>query len=91
MVVEDDRFMAEYICDALRQAGMIAKPVTEPMKIMKPLHDFNPDLILMDMYLPQCDGSELARLMVRCHSRLSVCVLFYQPRDRSQSGLRPGQ
>ncbi|MDJ0837385.1 MAG: diguanylate cyclase, partial [Acidobacteriota bacterium] len=76
LVVEDDRFMAEYICDALRQAGMIAKPVTEPMKIMKPLHDFNPDLILMDMYLPQCDGSELARLIRQESAYAGVPIVF---------------
>jgi CheY-like chemotaxis protein len=33
------------------------------MKLLEALNNFNPDLILMDLYLPGCNGIELAKVV----------------------------
>ena len=46
----------------LSEAGMLAEIVRDPTQVLDKLRVFNPDLVLMDMYLPKCAGDELARL-----------------------------
>src|SRR5262249_22669772 len=38
--------------------------------------DFNPELILMDMYLPGCTGDELAKVIRQTDAFMSVPIVF---------------
>ena len=39
---------------------MIAHAINDPMLVLEALDDFEPEIILMDMYMPVCTGMELA-------------------------------
>ncbi|MCH8972470.1 MAG: response regulator, partial [Acidobacteria bacterium] len=47
----------------LRKAGMQIKLERNPMKVLDTLEEFRPDLILMDLYMPDCDGMELTAII----------------------------
>jgi diguanylate cyclase (GGDEF)-like protein len=76
MVVEDSRTQAAYLRMILEEGGMVVEVVTEPLKVLDLLPIFQPDLILMDLYMPQCDGPELATLIRMSRAYLDVPIVF---------------
>ncbi len=76
LIVEDDPGLAEFFSVILRRAGMETRSVTDPLTVMGPLVEFNPDLILMDMYMPGCDGIELAKAVRQMEAYLSIPIVF---------------
>ncbi|WP_269532421.1 diguanylate cyclase [Chitinimonas sp. BJYL2] len=59
LVVDDSRTVAQFYADVLTEAGMIARPLSSPMEVLTVMEDFAPDLILMDLHMPSCNGDEL--------------------------------
>jgi diguanylate cyclase (GGDEF)-like protein len=76
LVVDDSPELADYLAGHLQQAGMLTAVVTDPMEVMGPLADFNPDLILMDLYMPGCTGLELAAVIRQQPDYLSTPIVF---------------
>ncbi len=76
MIVDDDPRMAEYHTVILQAAGMITMIVSDPLQILAPLFEFQPDLILMDMYMPGCNGMELSRAIRQIGVYFSVPIVF---------------
>ncbi|MFH1605048.1 MAG: diguanylate cyclase, partial [Pseudomonadota bacterium] len=60
LLVDDSAPEAEFFSQALRLAGMDARVATGPESMLQLLAEFDPDLVLMDMYLSDCRGDELA-------------------------------
>lgn len=61
LVVDDDAMEAERCQLTLQAAGMTAERLSEPREVMATLQRFRPDVLLMDLYMPQHGGAELAR------------------------------
>jgi diguanylate cyclase (GGDEF)-like protein len=76
LIVEDDRFLATYYSRILKQAGMVTNVVTAPVEVLNQLNDFVPDLILMDLYMPNCTGLELAAVIRQQPAYVSVPIVF---------------
>ncbi len=76
MIVDDDPQMAEYHALILQEAGMITLAVQDPLQVMSPLFEFKPDLILMDMYMPGCNGTELAKAIRQIGSYFSIPIVY---------------
>ena len=76
MVVEDDRSQALFAESILRNAGMDALVVTEAFDVLSALESFRPDLVLMDLYMPQCDGTELTALIREREEFLNTPIVF---------------
>lgn len=76
LIIEDDPHQADYYEEILRREGMITYLVNDPLNVMGPLMDFNPDLILMDLYMPRCSGIELARVIRMKGLFVSIPIVF---------------
>jgi PleD family two-component response regulator/EAL domain-containing protein (putative c-di-GMP-specific phosphodiesterase class I) len=76
LVVEDDRSQALFAESILRNAGMEALVVTEAFDVLDALQRFKPDLVLMDLYMPQCDGTELTALIREREEFLNTPIVF---------------
>ena len=76
LIVDDSSLMARCHADMLEQAGMSVKVVNNPMEVMEPLHEFGPDLVLMDIYMPECNGLELAKVIRQLESFVSTPIVF---------------
>ncbi len=76
LIVDDDKTLADHYALTLRQADMEAVTVNSPLDVMPQLQDFKPDLILMDVYMPECDGLELAAVLRQQPSHDSIPIVF---------------
>lgn len=76
MIVEDDRSQALFAESILRKAGMETCTVTDPLSALDALEQFEPELILMDLYMPNCDGIELTALIREREQFINTPVVF---------------
>ena len=76
LVVEDDPAQADFTTTILRKAGMETDTVTEPLRIMEALEAFRPDLILMDIYMPDINGIELTSIIREDPDFLTIPIVF---------------
>ncbi len=76
LIVENDLSLGSYYALTLNQAGILTEVVSNPLKIMDPLTSFMPDLILTDLYMPHCDGLELAAVIRQQPLFVSVPIVF---------------
>ena len=76
MIIDDDPQLAEYHAVILQEAGMVTLSVNDPLQVMAPLIEFKPDLILMDMYMPGCNGMELAQAIRQIGAYFSIPIVY---------------
>lgn len=76
LIVEDNEMLAQLYVTALEKSGMITHIVSQPMKLLEAIQDFNPELILMDMYMPGVRGDELARVIRQDPTYVSIPIVF---------------
>ncbi|MBU0500278.1 MAG: response regulator [Gammaproteobacteria bacterium] len=93
LIVEDDPAQADYATAILRKAGMEVIALTKPLMAVRVLQDFEPDLILMDLYMPDASGKELTTI-IREDDRLLATPIVYlsgeQDTDRKIDALSAG-
>lgn len=76
LIAEDTEDLARYYALTLDNAGMTTRTVTDPMAVMEVLHNFQPDLVLMDLYMPGCSGLELAAVIRQQQAFVGVPIVF---------------
>ena len=93
LVVEDDPTQADFAASILSKAGIEALQVTEPVKVLENLNEFRPDLILMDIYMPEVNGIELTSI-IRDHQEFVTTPIVFlsgeQNADRKLDALSVG-
>lgn len=83
LIVEDDYETAEVVCAVLENAGYQALAVASGTQALSKIADNAPDLVLLDLKLPDIHGLELLR-QVRVNSFLPMIILsgYTQERDK---------
>lgn len=76
LIVEDDASQALFAESILRKAGMITQVLNEPIAVLEELDRFQPDLLLMDLNMPGCDGLELTALIREREGYVSTPIVF---------------
>lgn len=76
LIVDDTYSLAAHYAAILELAGMSVRVVTDPLQVMQPLLEFLPDLILIDMYMPDCNGAELALVIRQLDAFIGIPVVF---------------
>ncbi|MFK7958011.1 MAG: EAL domain-containing protein [Lysobacterales bacterium] len=76
LIVEDDRSQAMFAESILRKAGMSVRMERDPMQVLDHLEEFNPELILMDLYMPECDGMELTSIIRERDDFINTPIVF---------------
>ncbi len=93
LVVDDDPDQVSDTALALQRAGMITSVVRDPRNIFGILVEYKPELILMDMYMPECNGAELAAIIRQNESFVSIPIVFLSVEtdsDRQLEAIKSG-
>jgi len=76
LVVEDSRVAMAQIQRSLNQHGIESRSVPTPEALFDVLEDYRPDLILMDMYMPGCNGVEATRALRQLPAWQAVPIVY---------------
>ncbi|MDE1960220.1 MAG: EAL domain-containing protein [Xanthomonadaceae bacterium] len=76
LIVEDDRSQAMFAESILRKAGMRTLAATDPLAALDHLDAFKPELILMDLYMPNCSGMELTAIIREREAFINTPIVF---------------
>lgn len=87
LVLDDSRAQAKFMETVLNKAGMKAHIITDPMNIIVALEEFNPEIIILDMYMPGCTGMEIARVIRQQDRFHSVPIIYLSAEDDVQKQL----
>ena len=86
LVVEDDPNIRELLSASLRFAGFAVDAVTTGTEAVTAARDSRPDLIVLDVMLPDLDGFEVMRRLRETGVR--VPVVFLTARDGTEDKVR---
>ena len=81
LVIDDSRAQAMHTERLLNSAGIVTRSLTDPIQAMAELADFQPDLIILDMYMPGCTGTELAKVIRHNDRYVSVPIIYLSAED----------
>ena len=81
LIVDDSRSQAFFCEKALTKAGMETHTITDPLEILIALDEFQPEIIVMDMYMPGCTGTEVAGVIRQQPQYIGVPILFLSGED----------
>ena len=91
LVVDDVVIQAQMTARHLKAAGMETAIVTDPLQIIETLEEFNPELLLLDVYMPGCTGLELAEVIRQMDTFVSIPIVFFSAEtDRDKQLLAMG-
>ena len=93
LIVDDEAEIAAYHSIILQEAGMLTRQLSDPSNVLAELQDFRADLVLMDMYMPQCNGQELAKLIRQVPDYLGLPIVYLSgetDRKKQFSAMRIG-
>lgn len=76
MVIDNDEALLECYSAILTEAEVIVEAITEPLKGFNAINDFKPDVIVVDMYMPECSGAELVQIIRQDDHWALIPVIF---------------
>lgn len=76
LVVDDMEVLAEHYTAVLSSAGMQVDLINQPSELLERIKTFKPELILMDIYMPNCSGLEAAKVIRQKEELLSIPIVF---------------
>ncbi|MEE5154004.1 PleD family two-component system response regulator [Pseudomonas alliivorans] len=81
LIIDDSRAQATHTERVLNAAGIVTRTLLDPIQAMAELADFQPDLIILDMYMPGCTGTELAKVIRHNDRYVSVPIIYLSAED----------
>ena len=87
LIVEDDESQAKFASKLLEKGELETLTITEPLGVMEAVSRFQPDLILMDLYMPGADGIELTRMIREHWQTAAIPVVFLSGEDDPEKKL----
>lgn len=76
LVVDDTALLAQHYATVLENAGMLVGIVTDPAQLLNVLTAFTPDLVLMDIYMPGCNGVEAAQVIRQQQVYMNIPIVY---------------
>lgn len=76
VIVDDSVEQSSFAAHVLKQAGMETKEVNGPLELLTVLAEYPADLILMDLYMPDCTGLELSQVIRQIDTYINIPIVF---------------
>ena len=88
LVVDDERSITDLLSMALRYEGLQVEVANAGRQALESISSFRPQLVVLDVMLPDLDGFEVLERMTRDGIGARVPVLFLTARDTLEDKLR---
>ena len=91
LIAEDDSAIRELLADLLREAGYEVRTAADGREALERLLSYPPDLLLLDVNMPQIDGFRLLKMMMReCPGIPSIILTAHGEEKERVKGLELG-
>ncbi|WP_407431094.1 SpoIIE family protein phosphatase [Arcticibacter sp.] len=77
LLVDDDRFMLQLICRALGAKGFSCRTAKSVREALDLLYEEIPDIVLSDYSMPEIDGFEFRKVLLRDKRYKNIPFVFY--------------
>jgi DNA-binding response OmpR family regulator/EAL domain-containing protein (putative c-di-GMP-specific phosphodiesterase class I) len=81
LIVEDDESQAQFATTLMRKGNLETLTITDPLNVIDAVERFQPDLILMDLYMPGANGIELTKVIRQRAESLTIPIVFLSGED----------
>lgn len=88
LVVDDEPDVTELISFRLKREGFEVEVINDPLMIMGTAREFNPDLFLLDIMMPDLDGIKICRMIRGDKNLSSVPIIFLTARGEVEDRIR---
>jgi len=75
VIVEDSADSREMLCAMLRHAGLVCHDAPDGVTALRLIDEVTPDLVILDVGLPEMDGLEVARRIRADARHATVCLI----------------
>lgn len=76
LLVDDDPLLLDAQASVLQAAGMEVRSLCQPLNTLDMLEAFAPDVLLLDVYMPEVSGPELAAALRERDAHVHLPILF---------------
>lgn len=76
LLIDDDEDLLEYYATVLSAVGMVVETLPNPKQALTVLAEFMPDVIVIDVYMPEWSGPELAQVIRQDDSWAQIPIIF---------------
>lgn len=87
LIIGETVSQASYYAMHIERVGMETRIVTDLPNLIHPLVEFNPDLILVERFLPDCAGSEVAQVIHQIESFVSLPIVYLSAESEDEQKL----
>lgn len=83
LIIDDDPDLLSHLYGVLTEAGMVVETLQEQSLLLDRTSEFQPELVLTDLHMPEVSGDELAA-MLRQFDKWNNLPILYLSQEQSQ-------
>ena len=87
LLIEDDESQAQFASILLQKGGLKTLSITNPLSVIEAVKSFQPDLILMDLYMPGANGIELTQIIRDRKELINIPIVFLSGEESMEKKL----
>ncbi len=76
LIVDDSISTSQFYALSLQSKNIETKIITNPFEVLDAVIEFKPELILLDLHMPDCNGLELAAVIRQQESYIGIPIIF---------------
>ncbi len=76
LVVDDEYDVTELLSYNLRRSGFLVQSVNDPRRVMEAVREFEPNLIVLDIMMPDLSGLQVCRMIRQESSLKAIPIIF---------------
>ena len=81
LIVDDSKSQGAATKKILNNGGLIAEHIIDPLGIFEAIEQYDPEILLLDMYMPSCSGEELAQVIRQLEEFHHIPIIFLSAED----------
>ena len=75
LVIDDTPAITSLVCEEARNLNFEAREVTRPREAIAAFLDFQPDVVVLEMLMPETDSIEILRQMLRTDPSVRLILI----------------
>ena len=88
LIVDDEPDVTELVKYKLEQEGYVCEVLNDPLSFISKAREISPDLILLDIMMPELNGLQLCKIIRSDPNMQSIPIIFLTARGEAEDRVR---